>query len=106
MYSAKSMPDPATVDAVLILTQSLLQNAAHNRSGWCPSSVPNSKIQAVIAFKILVVLVMTYRCIDPFTEPMTAETFWIQFVTKMTIYIVHDHEEKKRYRNEAGEQEW
>ena len=38
---------------------------------------------------------MAYRCIDPLTEPMTAEPFWIEFITQVTVYIVHDHKKEK-----------
>ena len=57
--------------------------------------VPKSKIEAVIAFEILVVHIVVNGCIEPFTKPMPVKPFGEKFVPKMTIYIVHRHENKK-----------
>src|SRR5687768_3918402 len=58
-------------------------------------SVPKSKIQTIVAFKILMVLIMVHGSIDPFSKPMFVKTPWIQFVSKMTINIIHDHYKEK-----------
>jgi len=44
----------------------------------------------------MVVLVVTYRCIDPSSQPVPAESFGIQFISQVTIHVVHYHEKKEK----------
>ena len=57
--------------------------------------VPECEVKAIIALKILVVLVMAHRSIDPFAQPVPAETFWIQFVSQVPVDIIDNHKEKE-----------
>ena len=51
-------------------------------------SVPDQKIQTIVAFVKLVMLVMVHRSIYPFTKPVPAESFRIKFPAQVTIYII------------------
>src|SRR5271155_6275681 len=58
-------------------------------------SIPEQKIQPIISFEMLVMLVMIYRSIYPFSQPVTAESFWIQFKPEMPIHIIDYRKQKE-----------
>ena len=39
--------------------------------------VPEQKVQTIISLKVLVVLVVIDGSVDPFTQPVLAESFWV-----------------------------
>lgn len=58
-------------------------------------SVPEKKIQTVVPFEVLMVLVVIDRSIDPSAQPVPAEISWIKLPAEMTVYIIDDHKEEK-----------
>lgn len=59
--------------------------------------VPKSKVQAIIALKVLVVLVVVHRGIEPLAQPVAVGTLGKKLVAQMAIYIVQGHEYQKHH---------
>src|SRR3954469_20046161 len=57
--------------------------------------VPESKIQTVITFEILVMLIVTNGSVYPLAYRMCCKSFRIQFISKMAIYVVDNHQKKE-----------
>ena len=58
-------------------------------------TIPEQEIQAVVAFEELVMLVVVYGSIDPFTQPVCIEAFRIELPAAVTVNIVNDHEQEE-----------
>jgi hypothetical protein len=71
--------------------------------------VPKQKVQTIIALKELVMLVMVHRGIDPFTKPVPAESFGINFPAQVAVDVIYDREKKENEKvqrmNGNGKQE-
>ena len=59
--------------------------------------IPKGKVQAIVALEVLVVLVVVYRSIEPFAQPMAVGTLGKEFVAEVAIYIVQRHEYQKHH---------
>lgn len=57
--------------------------------------IPKGKVQAIVALEVLVVLVVVYRSIEPFAQPMAVGTLGKEFIAEVAIYIVQRHEYQK-----------
>ncbi len=57
--------------------------------------VPEKKIQTIISFEILVMQVVINGGVDPFTKPIPAKTFWIEFITCMAVHIINNRKQKE-----------
>jgi hypothetical protein len=64
--------------------------------------VPKSKVEAIIAFKILVVHIVVNGCIEPFTKPMPVKSPGEQLIPKMPVHIINRHKNQEgHYMNEV-----
>ena len=61
-------------------------------------AVPEQKVESVISFEELVMLVMGNRGIDPFSDTGAMEIFGVEFPSEMTIDVVDDHEKEKDHK--------
>lgn len=74
-------------------------------AGCAHPFVPPTEVEAVVALKILVVLVMIDRGIEPTRQKMTVEMGRIQLPTQMTIDVIDGHKYQKSQNNVAVERQ-
>ena len=58
-------------------------------------AIPDQKIQAIIAFKMLVMSIVIDRSIDPSSYEMLVKPFGVQLIAQMPIYVVGNHKSQK-----------
>ena len=58
-------------------------------------AIPDQEIQAIIALKMLMILIVIDRSIDPSSYEMLMKPFGVQLIAQMTIYILGNHKGQK-----------
>ena len=61
-------------------------------------SVPEKKIQSIIAFEILMMQIMIDGSVDPFAKPILAKTSWINLITCMAVHIINNRKQKENWQ--------
>jgi hypothetical protein len=65
--------------------------------GGAHQPVPKRKVEAIVALKILVVLVVVNGRIEPFAQPMAVGALGKKFVAQVPIYIIDRHKYQKSH---------
>lgn len=59
-------------------------------------TIPKQKIQTIVSFKVLMMLIVIHRCVDPFANPCALKILWKQFPTQMAIHIIKHLKQKEK----------